>query len=118
MRLLVVDDEPAIGLTLRMLLEEHDVVVACSAREAQEALDEGAYDAVLCDLGLDDMDGAELARWVGEAHPAMAERIVMMSGGALDDAGDAALRALPPERRLNKPFSMAQIRAVLAPFAG
>ena len=36
MRVLVIDDEPKIGLTLRLLLEEHEVTVATSGSEARE----------------------------------------------------------------------------------
>ncbi len=114
MRLLVIDDEPKIGLTLRLLLEEHDVTVATSGSEAKEELEHGAFDAVLCDLMLDDTSGVELARWIRERRPELAERVVVMTGGAITPADRALLRSLPPERCLDKPFTAAQVRAALA----
>lgn len=113
MRVLVIDDEPRIGVTLRLLLEEHDVTVATSGREAREEIENAVFDAVLCDLMLDDTSGAELARWIGEVRPELAERVVMMTGGAVTQEARALMRSLPPERRLDKPFTAAQIRAVL-----
>ncbi|MBX3270264.1 MAG: response regulator [Sandaracinaceae bacterium] len=113
MRLLIIDDEPRIGLTLRLLLEEHEVTVATSGSEAREELEGGAFDAVLCDLALDDTSGAELTRWIREHRPELAERIVLMTGGAITADDRALVRSLPPERRLDKPFTAAQVRAAL-----
>lgn len=113
MRLLVIDDEPRIGLTLRLLLEEHEVIVATSGREAREQLRSASFDAVLCDLMLDDTDGAELTAWIAENVPEMKERVVMMTGGALTEEGRELMRHHPKERWLEKPFSAAQIRAAL-----
>jgi len=113
MRLLVIDDEPRIGLTLRLLLEEHDVTVATSDGEARERVEAATYDAVLCDLRLKDGSGAELAEWIEARRPELAGRVVMMTGGSVTDAGAGKLRDLPPERWLEKPFSAERIRAVL-----
>ena len=114
MRVLVIDDEPKIGLTLRLLLEEHEVTVATSGSEAREELDRGAFDAVLCDLMLDDTSGAELTRWIREHPPDLSERLVLMTGGAITPDDRALVRSLPPERCLDKPFTAAQVRAALA----
>ncbi|MCB9594475.1 MAG: response regulator [Sandaracinaceae bacterium] len=116
MRLLVIDDEPRIGLTLRLLLEEHEVTVATSGSEAREELEHGAFDAILCDLMLDDTSGVELTSWIREHHPKLAERVVVMTGGAVTAEDRALFRSLPPERRLDKPFTAAQVRAALAHF--
>jgi len=113
MRLLVIDDEPRIGLTLQLLLDEHDVSVATSGEEAREQIETDTFDAVLCDLMLDDVDGAELAAWIGERRPELDGRVIMMTGGAQTPEGRAAMRALPPERKLDKPFTAAQIRHAL-----
>ncbi len=113
MRLLVIDDEPRIGLTLTLLLEEHDVTVATNGQEAREQLGAGSFDAVLCDLMLDDTNGAELTEWIAKNVPEMSERVVMMTGGALTEEAHALMRDHPPERWLEKPFTAQQIRAAL-----
>ncbi len=117
MRLLVIDDEPRIGLTLRLLLEEHDVTVATSGQEAREHMASASFDAVLCDLMLDDTNGAELSAWIAENAPEMKDRVVMMTGGALTEEGRELMRRHPKDRWLEKPFTAQQIRDALARIA-
>lgn len=113
-RVLVVDDEPLIGTTLRILLDEHDVKVVTSGRAARELIAGGAeFDVVLCDLMLDDVSGMELARWIEETNPAMAERMVFMTGGAFTDDARRFLHGIPSARQLEKPFSSDEIQRIL-----
>ena len=60
-RVLVVDDEPAIRDTLRMVLEYegYEVATAGDGRAALAELDAGAADAVLLDIKMSGMDGLE-----------------------------------------------------------
>ena len=52
---LVVEDEPSVLLTYRLLLEErgYAVFAAISSQEAETALARKRFDAVLCDLSLE-----------------------------------------------------------------
>jgi two-component system KDP operon response regulator KdpE len=65
-RVLVVDDEPAIlravraGLTAR----DYEVVTATSGREALAVITTDAPDVIVLDLGLPDLDGLEVCRSV------------------------------------------------------
>lgn len=61
-RILVVDDEPQIRRALRAALsaQAHEVVVAATGEEALDALALAPMDLVILDLGLPDMDGAEV----------------------------------------------------------
>ena len=113
MRLLVIDDEPRIGLTLQLLLDEHEVCVATSGLEAHAEIEGASFDAVLCDLMLDDADGLELAAWIKERRPELEGRVIMMTGGALTAEGRAQMRALPPEQKLDKPFTSTELRDAL-----
>lgn len=64
-RLLVVEDEEhlAAGLKLNLELEGYDVDVATNAREAGECLlTPAAYDVIVLDVMLPDLDGFELCR--------------------------------------------------------
>ncbi|HEX8538408.1 MAG TPA: ATP-binding protein, partial [Cystobacter sp.] len=83
-RLLVVDDEPLFALSLRLLLKpEHDVTVFHDARGALEHLREDtAYDAILCDLMMAEMTGAQLHEELSRTAPELTSRIIFMTGGA------------------------------------
>ncbi len=84
-RVLLVDDEPLVRLAVaRVLAKSCDVAVAADGREALECLsaEPEAYDAVLCDLAMPDIDGPELYRQVCKNLPQLRERFVFLTGGA------------------------------------
>jgi len=114
-RVLVVDDEPLVGNVLQRTLQgEHDVVVVHSARAALERLAGGErYDAILSDLLMPEMSGMDLHRAVAERDPALARRMIFLTGGAFTPAARAFLE---DERVVcvEKPFELATIRAALA----
>lgn len=59
-RVLLVDDDIDIRESMGVLLEgEYDVECAANGRQALEKLDEGDFDAVVLDLRMPEMDGAE-----------------------------------------------------------
>ncbi|MFK7987920.1 MAG: response regulator [Sandaracinaceae bacterium] len=117
LRVLVIDDEPLIGMTLRILLEDHDVTVETSGRAARDRLsEEESFDVILCDLMLDDVSGMQLAAWVQEHRPSLETRLVFMTGGAFTDDARAFMRDVPRERQLEKPFSADEIEELLARF--
>ena len=74
LRVLVVDDEPAILRFLRASLESQGYIVstAADARTALEMVRKKAVDLVVLDLGLPDMDGLDVVRQIrddGETLP-------------------------------------------------
>ena len=62
-RVLVVEDDHDSALSLKKLLEfcGYTVCVACNGREGIEAAQKAPPDVVLCDIGLPDTDGYQLA---------------------------------------------------------
>lgn len=70
-RLLLVEDDDAIGRALEMSLSshDHDVVWVTAGRDALEAARETPFDLVLLDLGLPDIDGVVVCRRLREARP-------------------------------------------------
>jgi PAS domain S-box-containing protein len=70
-RVLVVEDEEKI----RTLLQEafcaagHKVTEAANGAEAIKRLDDGEFDLMICDLGLPELSGLHVARWVKEFRP-------------------------------------------------
>jgi PAS domain S-box-containing protein len=112
-RILVVDDEPIVSRTLKRFLEaEHDVVTAANGRQALDALDGDRFDAILCDLMMPEMTGMDVHAALVERDPALADRMIFMTGGAFTArARDFLDRVRNP--RLEKPFTMATISAML-----
>ena len=109
-RVLIVDDEPSLTSTVReVMAQEHDVVVAGSARDALAILaDDDRFDVVFCDLLMPDMSGAELHAELVRRNPMLAERFVFLTGAASGDA----LGGLAP-RRIMKPFHVAELQRVV-----
>ena len=107
---LVVDDEPMLRTMLvEMLSEEHDVVGAASADEA-EALLHRPFDAILCDLAMPHRSGIQLHRWIGEHRPNLHDRVVFMTGGCFTTE---AREYLASHTSLEKPFSEEEVLAAL-----
>jgi two-component system KDP operon response regulator KdpE len=113
-RVLVVDDEPQILRALRINLHarQYDVVTAGSGQGALRAATEAHPDLVILDLGLPDMDGADVIRslrtWTQVPIVILSGR---MNSAAKVDALDAGA-----DDYVTKPFSveelLARIRAV------
>lgn len=116
---LVIDDEAEIAVLVAEALQRHGYRcdIAASGREGQAliAARGGAYDAVICDLRMPDLDGPALFRWIGIHHPTLVERILFVTGDAL---GPAAGRFLAGSRRpvLEKPFRPAEVAQLIAGF--
>jgi signal transduction histidine kinase len=92
-RLLVVDDEENIVLTISevLRLEGYEVDVASSGREAVALLERGPeYDLVLTDLHMDEGDGLSLLQEVRARTPLTI--VVVLTGFAAVESAIAALR--------------------------
>lgn len=116
-RVLVVDDEPAlVGIVVRSLGAEHEVVGIVDPREALTRLCAGeAFDVVFCDLTMPFVSGQTLHRAVRAIDPAQADRFVFVTGGAVDPAVQAFLAEVPNER-VDKPFSVQNLRGIARRF--
>jgi PAS domain S-box-containing protein len=114
-RVLVIEDNEDAADSLRELLEfdHHQVKVAHTGRAGIEVAREFRPDVVLCDLGLPEMDGYEVARRlrtdVTPRHPVL----VALSGYASPEDQRRATEA-GFQLHLGKPASWEQIEKVLA----
>lgn len=70
-RVLVVEDEERVRVILQQAfsVEGHQVTEAATGAEALERLDKGTFDLMICDLGLPELSGLHVARWVKEFRP-------------------------------------------------
>jgi signal transduction histidine kinase/ActR/RegA family two-component response regulator len=118
-RMLVVDGDPLLARSLvRTIGGEHDVVSAASAAEALTRLRAGErFEAILCEVAMPRMTGAELHARIAEIAPDQARRMIFVSGGAYDEEASAFLRRVG-NPCLEKPFDAQELRQALAWAAG
>ena len=114
-RVLVVDDELALGEGLRAVLEpHHEVEVETSAASARARLDlDAAFDVILCDVMMPGASGLDLLDHVRARHPTLATRFLLMTGGILDES----LRERAAQSRapcLEKPMSTSELLEAIA----
>lgn len=113
-RLLVVDDEPLVLRALaRALGREHDVTTLSSPDEALARLSTTTWDLVLSDVMMPEMNGVEFARRAVELCPGLADRVVLMTGGAFTlrvcaEMDESGLQVM------SKPIDLPALRALLA----
>jgi DNA-binding response OmpR family regulator len=110
LRVLIVEDDEAIGRTLETVLAErgYEVVRAVDGRSALVAADTDRPDLVLLDIGLPDMDGVEVCRRLRRAAPRLL--IVMLT--ARDAEMDVVLGLnAGADDYVVKPFRLAELLA-------
>ncbi len=113
-RILFIDDEAGLRDILPKLLRPHEVVSldAASALERIVRANDLAFDAVLCDLMMPDVDGQALYEQIRDNAPSLLGRFIVCTGGVVGQRARNFLEvARPPV--LEKPVSRAEIlRAV------
>ncbi len=105
-RVLVVEDNRDAAETLRDLLEldGHRVELACDGRAAVAKARSFAPDVVICDIGLPEMNGFEVARAL-RAEPGLSQPILVAAerlrptGRTSPGEGEAGLRRAPSSSR-------------------
>jgi DNA-binding response OmpR family regulator len=117
-RVLVVDDEPNIVMSLRFLMEREgfQVEVAATGQAAVAALGRQPADLVLLDVMMPELDGFEVCQRI-RASPAWRDtKIVMLTAKGRDVERDKGL-ALGADAYVTKPFStrdlVAQVKQML-----
>ena len=79
---------------------------------ALEKLDHGGYDLVLTDIRMPELDGSGLYRAMQRHHPALAHRIVFMTGDSLSDETREFLGNLNAPL-IHKPFDFSEVQRVV-----
>ena len=80
-RVLLVDDDPLVGVAYSRMLRPFQVVFAQSAAGALARLQAGGrFDAIVCDFYMPGMNGMDFHAEVGKLSPAMAGQIVFVTG--------------------------------------
>lgn len=113
-RIVIVEDDADGGEMLRELLElrNHKITLVSSAKAALEALRRAGADIVLCDLGLPDTSGYELARLIRADTALHGIRLVALTGyGQPEDRRRTAEAGF--DHHLVKPVALRDLEAVL-----
>jgi CheY-like chemotaxis protein len=113
-RLLVIDDQEAVLATVRTILEsrDHSVVTTTRAGDGIALLTLEAFDLLIVDIFMPEMDGIETIRIVRHNRPLLP--IIVMSGSVVSPAGPAPdflamTTRLGAIRILRKPFKRADL---------
>jgi CheY-like chemotaxis protein len=118
LRLLLVDDEERLLAALAQdLCREYEVEEAASGADAIRKLRERAFDAVVCDLMMPGISGAEVYEAARTHRPGLEQRFVFMTGGAFT-GGTRHFFEQVTNPRLEKPFELSELHTVLRELLG
>jgi CheY-like chemotaxis protein len=106
-RILLVDDVPAVRLSIRAALEAagYHVVEAADGNEALASLETQAVDLIVTDLWMPNLDGVELLKRLRAVNAGI--RVIAISGGGMRkpiDVSAALAQTWGADAVLYKPF--------------
>ena len=107
-RVLVVEDEERVRTLLKdaFSAEGHQVTEAATGAEAIEQLDSNKFDLVVCDLGLPELSGLHVARWVKEFRP---ELPVIIATGYSEMISAEDYEKARIDEVIRKPYAVADV---------
>jgi len=111
-RVLVIDDEPLVGRSIRRALKGHDVEVVAGGAEAMQVLSSGrVFDVIFCDLMMPEVSGMDVFERSTQERPALISHFVFMTGGAFTPRARRFLDETDNEA-LAKPFDLRVVREI------
>ena len=115
LRLLVVDDETPILHYMQATLQAwgHHVMVAADGEQAWGHATSEPFDVIICDLRMPRVGGRELYERLVRERPEVAAKVVFATGDTVRGDTLAFLERLG-RPYLRKPFTLAELRGVLA----
>jgi len=118
-RVLVTDDDDDLRALVVRVVEQAGYAVdsASDGQAGLERLAEQTYDVIVCDVRMPRMDGTTFYREVERRDPAVARRIVLMTGHLKAEEYMDFLRGVRAPV-LNKPFTLDEFRSTLARMVG
>jgi two-component system NtrC family sensor kinase len=114
-KVLVLDDEPKLAQMLVAALRTmgHQATSSTVSPAALEALDQDAYDLVICDLKMPGADGPQVYQFLQRQHPEMLPRLIFSSGDTVSEKNQEFLAATGC-LFLPKPFLLQELKEVVA----
>ena len=118
-RILVVDDDEMVLMALDELLkpEGYEVQTVASGTEALQKLDEGAYDLIMTDVIMPEMDGFELCKRIREKEKFRDIPIVFLTAKTRDEDRVRGLEA-GANLFLSKPISPDKLLGIVSSTLG
>lgn len=112
LRILVVDDDPAMREMLTRMLMHHHATVreAVNGYDALQKICAEHYDLVISDIRMPEMDGMSLLQWIKKQSPHL--EVVMMTGYHHADLVLQAMREGAADY-LSKPFTSKELHATI-----
>ena len=109
-RVLVVEDEEKVRVLLNdaFRAQGHEVTEATTGAEALDRLDKGEFDLMVCDLGLPELSGLHVARWVKEFRPDLP---VIIATGFSEMIADEDYQKARIDQVIPKPYALADVLA-------
>jgi DNA-binding NtrC family response regulator len=115
-RILIIDDEPRLAQAVRdMIGDGHETRVVTTGNDALQILTEeqdGPFDLILCDLHMPGISGMDLHQKMTELRPAVAERMIFMTGGTFSERSREFVGRVN-NTFIDKPVDMQQLRAMV-----
>jgi CheY-like chemotaxis protein len=111
--ILVVDDEPLIAQPLADALaaEGYEIDVAVNGQRALEKINDRAYDLILSDLRMPELDGVGLCQELERRRPDLLRRMIFITG-AIEHPDHQSFLAQTQVPVLAKPFSLSALHAL------
>ncbi len=110
-RILILDDEENVALTLQDSLEklpECEIAIATSSTRALQLLEQQPFDLLITDYKMPDMDGLALARHVRQLYP---QTVIIIITAYSDQALRWQASRAYVHHVLDKPVGLAEIRS-------
>jgi DNA-binding NtrC family response regulator len=110
--ILVLDDEPIVGERLKPALEKegHTVEIFVDPNKALERISEKAFDIVVTDIRMDEMDGIQVLEKVSERS--RRTKVIMITGYATLEVARESLTKGAFDF-IAKPFKLKEMRAAI-----
>ena len=108
-QILIVEDEELVRVAVSRMLSAwgHRVTAAATGREAMDLFRPGAFDLVICDLGLPDIQGWDVLRYIRDQQQGI--KTILLTGWARQiDPAEARLKGV--DMVVSKPFEQLTLR--------
>ena len=113
-RILIVEDEPSIGIMCQRVLtrEGFEVEIAVNGALAQDMIEKKQYHICLIDIRTPKMSGAELYQWLQKNYPQVANHVIFTTGSVIDEKTMAFIEQ-SGRPFLPKPFTPNELTAIV-----